>query len=256
MNDKQSKILHTIYDIIIAVLAVISITLAVLDICGKVNSSAAWYIIVDSSILVIFAVDYIARFIRAPKGGKFVFFKKNIFDLLAILPIDAAFSFFRFARLFRVAKFARLFKFAKMSKFARIAGVAGRLQEKIKKFLHTNGFIYMLYIAVVLILTSAVLISRIEEKTFGEALWWAIVTTTTVGYGDISPSTGAGRFVAVILMIFGIGLISMLTGTITSFFAEKKDELKNKSVELENIIAEMSSDERQQLTEIAKIIHK
>ena len=56
-----------------------------------------------------------------------------------------------------------------------------------------------------------------EGKNFFDALWWAIVTVTTVGYGDISPATGIGRVMAIVRMIFGIGFISMLTGTITFF---------------------------------------
>ena len=53
---------------------------------------------------------------------------------------------------------------------------------------------------------------------FFDAIWWSFVTTTTVGYGDISPSTNIGRLIAAILMIIGIGLIGSLTSTITTYF--------------------------------------
>ena len=56
--------------------------------------------------------------------------------------------------------------------------------------------------------------------TIGDALWWAVVTTTTVGYGDVSPVTGEGRLIAVGLMIVGIGFLGVFTATITSFFLE------------------------------------
>jgi len=56
--------------------------------------------------------------------------------------------------------------------------------------------------------------------TLGDAFWWAIVTTTTVGYGDVSPVTTEGRLIAIALMILGIGFIGVLTATITSFFLD------------------------------------
>ena len=61
---------------------------------------------------------------------------------------------------------------------------------------------------------------------FLDALWWTLVTCTTVGYGDITPVSGIGKVVAVILMIVGVGFIGMITGTITSFFYSKMDKKK------------------------------
>ena len=249
MREQTKKRLNAAYDAAILLLAVASITMAILDICGKVASDNTVFYFVDSVILGIFAVDYIVRFILAK--GKWDFFKHNLFDLLAIIPFSSIFSFFRFARLFRLAKLA---KFAKVTKLARVVGVFGKLQQKIKKFLHTNGFIYMLYVAAVLITVSSVLISYVEEKPLADALWWSIVTCTTVGYGDISPETGVGRIIAVILMIFGIGLISMLTGAITTFFTSPQKEEHSDS--LNDIIDSMTDDERKQLEAIAKIIKK
>src|SRR5207248_6212190 len=58
-------------------------------------------------------------------------------------------------------------------------------------------------------------------QSIGDALWWAVVTTTTVGYGDVSPVTGEGRLIAVGLMIVGIGFIGVFTATVTSFFFDQ-----------------------------------
>ena len=70
-------------------------------------------------------------------------------------------------------------------------------------------------------------------QSIGDAFWWAIVTTTTVGYGDVSPVTVEGRFIAVALMAVGIGFIGVFTATITSFFLEprRSDEEDKKSIE-------------------------
>ena len=61
-------------------------------------------------------------------------------------------------------------------------------------------------------------------SSFGDAVWWAVTTTTTVGYGDIYPTTGEGRLIAVLLMLAGIGVIGVFTATIASFFMNKDEE--------------------------------
>lgn len=250
-----NKRFGVIYNVVISVLAVVSIVMAIAEICGKVSADNPVYHAADITILAVFAVDYIVRFVAAPsKSG---FFKSNIFDLIAILPLSSALTFFRFARLLRLAKFTRLFKLAK---FARIIGFVGRLRQQLYKFLRTNGFIYMLYTAGALIILSSILISYFEGKPFGDALWWAIVTCTTVGYGDISPSTGVGRVIAVVLMIFGIGLISMLTGTITTFFADhapkSQDPSNDDAQDIAKEIEKMDDEKRAQLIAIIKILNK
>ncbi|MHC4459370.1 MAG: potassium channel family protein, partial [Planctomycetota bacterium] len=73
------------------------------------------------------------------------------------------------------------------------------------------------------ILLASALFSFFEDKLgFSDALWWSIVTITTVGYGDISPATTGGRIIGIVLMIFGIGFLGILTATIASIFIEDK----------------------------------
>lgn len=237
----------TAYNILITLLAAASIIMAILDICGKIAPENTVFYAADNIILIIFAIDYIVRFIAATK--KAAFFKENIFDLIAIIPFSSIFSIFRFSRLFRLAKLVKLGKLTKMTKLARLVGFLGKLQRQIHDFLHTNGFVYMLYAAGTLILISSVIISYVEGRPLSDALWWSIVTCTTVGYGDISPATGIGRVVAVVLMMFGIGLISMLTGTITTFFTNRSE--KNDD-ELDKLISDMSADERAELIKMIK----
>ena len=79
-------------------------------------------------------------------------------------------------------------------------------------------------------------ISITEGKTFADSLWWSFVTATTVGYGDISPSTNIGRIIAAILMLVGIGFVGMLTGTIATYFLSDKEKDKSyKSKVIETI---------------------
>ena len=221
----MKRTLKFFYSVIIVFLAIFSVVLVFLDYSSLINLSAMPWEMVDHVIWGIFTIDYVTRFAISKEKKRF--FKENIFDLIAILPFNEVLSIFRVSRIFRIARLARLTRLTKGLRLFRAFGFLGVLKRRLDKFLHTNGFIYVLYSAGALILASSIAMSYLENKTFGDALWWSIVTTTTVGYGDISPATPAGRIIAVILMLFGIGLIGMLTGTITTYFASKHETSNN-----------------------------
>lgn len=205
---------HRYYTIVFALMAIISVILIGLDYAEKINISQSPYAEVDNGIMIVFAIDYAARFIKADK--KWYFFEHNLIDLLAILPFSYAFSFFRFGRVFRLVRLTRLIR---LTRFARLAGIVGILTKKGQKILKKTGLIYYVWLSAGLILIGAGIYSVTENTGYGDSLWWAIVTATTVGYGDISPHTVLGRIAAVVLMFNGIGLISALTSAITSYLA-------------------------------------
>lgn len=212
-GDTMKERLKAGYEITTGALALFAVSLAVLDMTRGLNQ---WQRIADNIVLAVFIIDYIVRLFAS--GNKREFVKHNIFDLIAIIPFS---SFFR---AFRIARLARLMKIAKISKFFKLAAYSLRLVNRAKIFFDTNGFKYVLALSCVLVAVGGVLIHFAEGMDLSDGLWWAFVTTTTVGYGDISPSTGAGRAIAIVLMITGIGLLGTLTSTITSFFLNLKAE--------------------------------
>ncbi|MDN6052170.1 MAG: ion transporter [Lactobacillus sp.] len=243
------KFAHKTYELIIGVLALLSIALTIFDFSGVINLTKQPWNIADNGILIIFAFDYFTRLITA--RDKKVFFKHNIFDLLAILPFNSLFGLFRFSRLFRAFRLLKLFK------FVRLIGFIGKAQNKLKKFSKINGFIYLVWICLAILLISATLYPIAENVPSGEALWWAIVTSTTVGYGDISPHTFVGKFAAVMLMLVGIGFIGILTSTITSYFSQEDTshfdqlyaEIKKLQAQNERIQKELTKLEQAQETQ-------
>ena len=241
-----------LYFISITVLALASIVLMFLELGGVISLTEAPFKQVDAAIILIFAVDYVARFYLSKEKKKF--FKENLFDLIAIIPFNSLFAAFRAFRIFRIAKLTKL---SKLMRFIRLTAFLGVVKKKTADILRTNGFLYVLYANVVLVLLSSIIKVFVEKMPFGDALWWSVVTVTTVGYGDFSPSSVVGRVIAVILMLFGIGLIGMLTGAITTYFTSRKSQEDDPSKQqLQDLIESMDPDQREKLLQIARIIIK
>lgn len=221
------------YDTSIIILALISVVLVILGFTDLIDLEKPPYSIIDLVIWFVFLVDYIWRF--SISKSKWSFIINNTFDLLAILPLNAIFTVFRLGRIFRLA---RLTKLVKLTRLLRIIGLTGKLEKKIKIFLRTNGLIYILYVNFFIVLVGSSILSVVEEKTFSDSVWWSLVTVTTVGYGDIVPSSLFGKWLAVLLMLVGIGTIGMLTSSLTNFFV--KDESKTQ-INLDKLYKEIEN---------------
>ena len=141
----------------------------------------------------------------------------------------------------------------------RIVAFLSRPLRKAQRFYNTNGFKYVVFATFMTIITGGVLIHYAEGMDFGDGIWWAFVTATTVGYGDISPSTLYGRLIAMVLMLVGIGLIGSLTSTLTSFFMNRQHKKPADAV-IETVKAqldrfdELSDDDIEQLCKVLKAL--
>lgn len=238
----MKKSIKIIYEVIFIILAIIAVTLALLDITETINLSKNIFLYyVDMSILIIFTIDYFIRLFISK--NKLLFIKLNILDLIAIIPFSALFKVFRLCKLFKIVKLAKLTKITRLTK---VIVLCNKISKKLSTFVNTNGFIYVLIFTIVIILIGSIGIYVCEKgqtiNTFSDAIWWSFVTATTVGYGDISPVTTIGRIIAALLMLIGIGTIGMLTGTIATYFINKKQpSIKNNSQILD--LSELSEDD-------------
>ncbi len=194
-------------------------------------------------IWFVFFCDYIIRLFVAEK--KLEFIMNNKIDLVAIIPFNIFFQAFNILRLLR------LFSITK------------RIYLNLTSFVKTNYFIYILYISLTTIFISALFMYFFEGYTFFDAIWWSFVTITTVGYGDIVPTTLGGKIVAVTLMLSGIGMIGYLSSTITTFFinkAKSKPSFKNAQIELikEHIdnVENLSSEDIEEICNTLKTLSK
>ncbi|MFD1928803.1 potassium channel family protein [Sporosarcina siberiensis] len=195
------------YEILMFFLVVLSLLFAF--------SENVQFVLFDRIIWIIFVIDYTVRLLRSP--NKWTYVKKHPLELVAIIPFDSIFRAARFVRIFRII---------------RLLGIGSRFLKPVYSILKTNGLDKLLLVAVVLLFIIPIPIILVEPaiNTFPDALWWAVVTTTTVGYGDISPITPLGRVLAVVLMLVGIGIIGTFTSAITSYFGNKSEPSHDKQV--------------------------
>ena len=232
-NLKRKWLFKDYYDTTIIILALISVILVLLGFAEMVDLDNPPYNIIDLLLWGVFVVDYVWRF--SLSRGKWRFIIENIFDLLAILPLNAIFTVFRVGRIFRLA---RLTKLLKLTRLLRIVGLTGKLEKKVSKLLRTNGLLYILYLNFFIVLLGSSILSVVEEKSFSDSLWWALVTVTTVGYGDIVPVSLFGKWIAVLLMLVGISTIGMLTSTLTNFFVKENPD---EQIQFDKLQDELSS---------------
>lgn len=173
-------------------------------------SVAPWVHQLNTTVWGIFVIDYLVRLLRTPNRKWFLV--DNILDLVGIIPMHPVFALFRLSRLMRIIKVHHIIWHL---------GISGKWSRSFHRFLYDTGFIYLITISVVIICVSAWLYSIVEHQSLSQAMWWAVTTATTVGYGDDFPKTAMGKVIATALMFGGIGFIGLLTSQITEFFTDR-----------------------------------
>ena len=194
--------------------------------------------ILDKIAVSFFILDYLLRWITAdyamPKKERwkafacYPFTGFAIIDLLSIIPSfnigNKVLKVFRIARLLKIL---RVFKFIRYSKNIQLLL---RVLRKEKSILLT-----VMLIAIAYILTTALIMFNVEDSemfhTYFDALYWATTTLTTVGYGDIYPSSDLGRIISMISAIMGVAVIALPSGVITASYLEELRDKNNRKHE-------------------------
>ncbi len=157
------------------------------------------------------------------KKLKFVFSPMSIIDLLAILPAYRPLRFLRFFLIFRLFK---IFRYTQNMNFLMRVFIEKRFE-----------FLTLIILFSFLVFFSSTIIYIFEGvgeneniNTFYDAIYWAVVTITTVGYGDISPVTSEGRFATILLIMSGLGIIAFTTSIVTTAMTEKLEQIKENNI--------------------------
>lgn len=185
--------------------------------------------------IIIFSVEYVIRIYIAKNKLKFIFSFYGLIDLIAILPFYLSFGVD--LRSARILRFFRLFRLIKLVRYNRALR-----RFKLAFNLIKEELIMFSVVSIILIYLSAVGIYYFENAAQPESfssifssLWWSVVTLTTVGYGDIVPITIGGRIFTFVILMIGLGIISIPSGMISSALTEarniEKKERKNRKNE-------------------------
>lgn len=184
---------------------------------------------IDLFICLFFFYDFCLRFYQAP--SKWRFLRWGWIDLLSSIPI---FNWFLLGRLVGVIRIFRMIRAFRSTRSFLAYLFRDRAQGTLA---------VVLLSAVLLLVFAAIAILNVETvpesniKTPGDALWWSLVTITTVGYGDKYPVTTVGRLIAAVLMVAGVGLFGTFSGFIAKFFVE--DEQQQEESEIQTLIEEV-----------------
>jgi voltage-gated potassium channel len=214
------------------VLSLAIVPLLVIPLLADLSRSVeSTFFALDWLIWGVFGVEYGVRLFLAPRKGEFV--RHNVIDLVVVLlPI------LRPLRVVRSARALRLLRAARGAAFL-MRGI-----DAIQDVLSHRKLHYTLLVAGVVTVGAGLLIAEFESgapdgniEGVADGLWWAIVTITTIGYGDRFPVTSAGRGLAVVVMLFGVGVFGLLAGSLASFFIER--DQKGEDSQFEEISARL-----------------
>ncbi|HRJ90154.1 MAG: ion transporter [Blastocatellia bacterium] len=207
-----------LFDISLIVLILLSVAAVFLESVRSVREvygpelyAAEW------AFTVLFTIEYVLRLVSVRRPWRYVFSFYGLVDLLAILPtyLSLVFPGTQYLLSIRILRLLRIFRILKLSSYISesrviITALQGS-KRKISVFL-------VAILTIVTVVGSLMYVVEGEENGFTDiptSVYWAIVTLTTVGYGDLSPKTGLGKFLASCVMIMGYGIIAVPTGIVT-----------------------------------------
>ena len=181
--------------------------------------------IIEWVFTTLFTLEYIARIIVTNKPRSYIMSFLGIIDLLALLPAYLG-LFFSGTHALMVIRSIRLIRIFRILKFARYISAGGVITNALRASAAKITVFLVAVLSLTVILGTAMYLFEGSENGFSnipKSIYWAIVTLTTVGYGDITPQTFMGQVVASIIMILGYGIIAVPTGIVSGEYIKARE---------------------------------
>ena len=223
---------------IIQFLILASAVVFVLESDSTTDSHALYFVVLDWTFFVLFSIEYLLRIYIEPRKRDFIFSFYGLIDLLAILPSLFLVPGFR---VLKILRFLRIFRIFKATRFIL---AVDRLTEALNEV--RRELLALVILSLMLVYLAACGIyyfeREVQPEAFGSILgsmWWAVVTLTTVGYGDVYPTTPGGKIFTALVTLIGVGLVAIPSGLLASVLTEarvgrKKAEESEENVENES----------------------
>jgi voltage-gated potassium channel len=209
-TERPEELQAPAYEIFIGLLAVISLFNLAVSILPFSPSQKEIAALIDVPLTLIFLLDFASRLLRSEPKRVYFIEQRGWLDLLGSLP-----SFFRLFRIFRLVRVTRLL---------RDYGVKNIVRSFVKNRAD-NALIVVLFMVLLVLEFGSMFVTYFEQQSpdanitsGGDAVWWAFVSITTVGYGDQFPVTDGGRIAAFFVLATGVGLFGVLSGYLANFF--------------------------------------
>lgn len=219
--------------ILAATLAMIPVLIVQRDAQSHGWQSAAWA--ANWLIWAVFATEVVAILIVAQRKRAAI--RAHWLDVALVVVTVPAYG--------RLLSSLRLVRLVRLMRLLRVAVVLSRALQAERRLTTRSAFRFAAIATVFLVFIAGAAEATVDQGDFGtfwDGIWWAVVTVTTVGYGDLYPHTVAGRLIAMLLMLVGIGFIAVLTASIASIFVktDRADESNDVAQALEEIRAELA----------------
>ena len=229
-----------LFDVVLLVAIVASVITVMLESIDHLNRDyATLFLYLEWFFTIIFTIEYVLRLYIVHTKLKYATSFYGVIDLLSILPayLSLFFTGTQYLLVIRAMRLLRIFRIFKLGQFMKEADVIARSLKASK----LKILVFLLFILIIVTIVGAMMY-LIEGETnpsftsIPRSVYWAIVTLTTVGYGDIAPTTTLGQFLSSIVMILGYAVIAVPTGIVSAEFA--KDYKKINTTSCQNCASE------------------
>jgi len=216
-----------LFDILLLWIILLSVAIVVFESIPEFgNQYSAAFIYVEWIFTILFTIEFVLRLWISPKPLAYLFSFWGVIDLMSILPtyltmIGIGTHYTLVVRIFRLLRVFRVFKLVRFNREA--ASLANALRTSLYKI----SIFFMFILSIVILLGTLMYVIEGSEHGFTsipQSIYWAIITVTTVGYGDIVPGTVIGKLIASAAMIIGYAIIAVPTGIVTSQMMRPGDE--------------------------------
>ncbi|MCH2215082.1 MAG: ion transporter [Flavobacteriales bacterium] len=218
------------FDIILLILIVVSVLAVMLETVSFIDENYHdLLVIIEWIVTIFFTLEYLARVWVVKRPKAYIFSFLGIIDLLATLPTYLSF-FLVGSQSFAILRALRLLRIFRILKLVRFVSEAKLLARALASSRHKITVFFLALLVLVFILGSIMYLVEGPESGFASiplSIYWAIVTLTTVGFGDITPQTVMGQFIASIIMLLGYAIIAIPTGIVGAEIYKEVEAVKN-----------------------------